>query len=691
MHTKSILVFSILAFLSGCAQEVVVDLPVGEAPPPATRPRDGLLGNPELQAVVDLQVARDGEGLRDLLVSQNAAVRARAAFALGSVQFPEAGSALTGLLTDPEAAVRRDAAFALGQLMDPAYGPALLGAFGNEEDAGVRAGLLEAIGKAGDARVLEPLIALDLSGQESAARNLAVSRLGLRGITLPTSISFLVAALKSDIPQARMNAAYYFGRNASAEPWARSSNSVRFVLDSLPPSDPLAMQLLLGLAALGDQGDHARFLSWMKKSPDWRTRASAARGLTGRADNTLVRVGLLEALGEPSTHVGVSAATALSGLQELGPGERDALKEWIEDHPQDWRTAGPLLALLGRSGEGPFLREWLDSWAEEDVIPRTRGVGALVFVPNPEATQWLMDAAESSQSRVRGTALGGLARRWRVERKDDATVLRYFQAFANGLRTGDPSAGFVAGPALADSAFLPLGSMDVLTNQYRASSVSDDLEVMQVLLRAIGATGTPEGEAFVRQASEGDNTALRTTAIAVLAELTGEEVETPVEASGPDREVDWAALGELGARPRLILETEKGVVTLILDTESAPLTVQTIAGFAQEGLYNDTPFHRVVPNFVIQGGDFSRQDGFGGPGFSIRSEFTQIPYQRGVLGMASSGKDTEGSQFFIMHSMAPHLDGGYTSFGWVESGMDVVDVLYEDDRIVSARVEADHS
>jgi peptidylprolyl isomerase len=119
------------------------------------------------------------------------------------------------------------------------------------------------------------------------------------------------------------------------------------------------------------------------------------------------------------------------------------------------------------------------------------------------------------------------------------------------------------------------------------------------------------------------------------------------------------------------------------------LTVQTIAGFAQEGLYAGVPFHRVVPNFVAQTGDFARQDGFGGPGFAIRSEFTLIPYRRGVLGMASAGKDTEGSQFFITHSLQPHLDGGYTSFGWVVEGMDIVDRLYEEDRIVSARIEPD--
>jgi peptidylprolyl isomerase len=138
----------------------------------------------------------------------------------------------------------------------------------------------------------------------------------------------------------------------------------------------------------------------------------------------------------------------------------------------------------------------------------------------------------------------------------------------------------------------------------------------------------------------------------------------------------------------LILETEKGRVVLALDAEEAPLTVQTMAGFAAAGQLDDVPFHRVVPNFVVQGGDFTRKDGFGGPGFAIRSEFTQISYARGVVGMASSGKDTEGSQYFITHSPQPHLDGGYTAFGWVVDGMDVLDRIYEEDRVVTAWVES---
>jgi peptidylprolyl isomerase len=101
------------------------------------------------------------------------------------------------------------------------------------------------------------------------------------------------------------------------------------------------------------------------------------------------------------------------------------------------------------------------------------------------------------------------------------------------------------------------------------------------------------------------------------------------------------------------------------------------------------PFHRVVPDFVVQGGDFERRDGFGGPGFVIRTEITGIPFQRGVVGMASAGPDTEGSQFYITHSAQPHLDRDYTAFGWVVEGMDVVDSLYELDRIIRATVVPD--
>lgn len=682
------LAFAALLAGSACGPPPVPDQPVGEAPPPPTRPPDGLLGNPALQHVVDLQVARDGAGLMALLGSDDAAVRGRAAYALASVQDPGAGSALAGLLADPDPGVRRDAAFALGQLMDPMFGPSLMLALRDEEAPEVRERILEAVGKAGDGRILEAFLALDLPEEEEAARNLAVSRMGIRGVALPTSINHLVASVTRGTGLARNHAAYYFGRNASPQPWAGSAPTLRSVLDSLPPADPVAMHLLTGLSLLGDPGDNPRFLAWMRSSPDWRIRVNAARATTGRLADVRVREGLLDAMEEPSTHVAVAAAEALASVRQLPPPEREVFKNWVNAHPRDWRRAGPILSALARMGEGPFLRAWIEALPPEEVTPRVQGLRMMATVPAPEATGYLMEMAVSQEPRIRATALSGLARRFRIEPKDPGTVARYFEVLSGGLRADDMASVRAVAPALGDSAFLALGSVAVLMNFYDALSLPEHQDGMEAILRALGLTGAPEAGEFLLRALNAQDGGIRAAAARAMAALEGEEPEevSPGEAQ---RQVDWESLAELGPRPRLVLETEKGIVTLVLDAESAPLTVQTIAGFAREGLYDDTPFHRIVPNFVIQGGDFSRQDGSGGPGFSIRSEFTQIPYRRGVLGMASSGKDTEGSQFFITHSMAPHLDGGYTAFGWVESGMDVVDSIFLEDRIVRASVEPD--
>ena len=126
--------------------------------------------------------------------------------------------------------------------------------------------------------------------------------------------------------------------------------------------------------------------------------------------------------------------------------------------------------------------------------------------------------------------------------------------------------------------------------------------------------------------------------------------------------------------------TAKGAITMDLFPRDAPLTVDSFITLARRGYFNGLTFHRVVPNFVIQGGD-PRGDGEGGPGYQIRCEVNMQPYGRGALGMALSGKDTGGSQFFITHSPQPHLDGGYTVFGQVTSGMAVVDRIVRGDVI----------
>jgi cyclophilin family peptidyl-prolyl cis-trans isomerase/HEAT repeat protein len=137
-----------------------------------------------------------------------------------------------------------------------------------------------------------------------------------------------------------------------------------------------------------------------------------------------------------------------------------------------------------------------------------------------------------------------------------------------------------------------------------------------------------------------------------------------------------------------VIETNRGAMEIELFRQDAPLTVANFISLARRGYFDGLTFMRVVPFFVIQGGD-PRNDMEGGPGYSIRCEINMRPYERGSLGMALAGKDTGGSQFFITLAPQPRLDGGYTCFGRVISGMQVADKITAGDRIKKVRIEDD--
>lgn len=138
--------------------------------------------------------------------------------------------------------------------------------------------------------------------------------------------------------------------------------------------------------------------------------------------------------------------------------------------------------------------------------------------------------------------------------------------------------------------------------------------------------------------------------------------------------------------PLAILETSRGIITIELLYTEAPKTVNNFISLAEKDFYDSRTFHRVVPNFVIQDG-CPRGDGWGGPGYSIRCEYNRLSYSTGMVGMALSGKDTGGSQYFITLSPQPHLDARYTIFGRVISGMDVAQQMVRGDSIKSVTIQ----
>ena len=136
-------------------------------------------------------------------------------------------------------------------------------------------------------------------------------------------------------------------------------------------------------------------------------------------------------------------------------------------------------------------------------------------------------------------------------------------------------------------------------------------------------------------------------------------------------------------------DTDRGPIRVELAADKAPLTVANFVNLAQRGFYDGLNFHRVIPNFMIQGG-CPQGTGTGGPGYRFEDETrTGLSHERGVLSMANAGPNTNGSQFFITHVATPWLDGKHTVFGKVVSGLDVVDAVKQGDTIKSVTIEGD--
>lgn len=659
---------------------------------------DELLERPDLQAIVDAQVERDGGALVEALGSDDPAVRARAAFALASVQDSASVPRLAGLLRDDASlVVQEQAAFALGQMPGAVPANALLDAVARGRPA-LQVAALEALGKTGGADALRRVATASLPDTLEPHRALAIARFGLREVHDSLAVDRLVDMLTStaaNADQARRNAAYSFGRVSSTAPWAPHADAVRRALDAALLNDPAAMHLVLAVSRLEAAEDDARIVRVLRSASDARVRVNAARALSNRMERPAVVAALIDALDDASPHVQGTAAEVLASAT-IAPSQSESLIAWVQAHPDRWRVVGPLLRCIAASSDAgvgtPFVRGVVRRHrSDRDAVAYAAVLPALTRLKVRTVDPALTAATQHDDPRVAAAALAALADRWQSIRDTTEDVgpsrtARYFEAFAGGVFRGDVATVNAAAPALADSVFADRGAAGILVRTLDGLATPDDLEGMTAILRALGSAPTTDAVLdALRTRLKHPHPVIRGAAATALEDHTGER--PAVDGGTVDvPPIDWDAARALGPRPHLVLDTEQGRVVIEMDVLQAPQTSTTLARLAREGRYDGVPFHRVVSNFVIQGGDVARGDGWGGPGFTIRSEFTRVPFDRGAAGIASAGKDTEGSQYFITHSMQPHLDGRYTAFGRIVEGMDVVDRILANHRVETASV-----
>lgn len=605
--------------------------------------------------------------------------RSRAMLAAGRIGDRAAVPLLVRGLGDPQDTVQAYAAFALGELGDSsAHVIQALGALTAERGA-VAQEAIHALGKiaapAGRPFV-ENVLRQRRSEPEVQEALLAVWRFPRQ----PATSALIKPLVKSDNPEVRWRAVYALIRNAP-DP-AIVADFQKWLRHSDPALRALAARGLRAATADSAQQKHqsAALLSGALGDPHAHVRINAVGVLAGYRDPAHAqRAALL--LGDPDHNVRMAAAQAL-GLMG-GPHAVNALEARVRDPQERTVLRGSALASLALAEPVRGFAAAADLARSNDPAMRTYAARALGNVRtanafsllrslsnDPElrvqiaavaataaiagdtlqaARAFFMEKLASREPWVRAEALGGLRRL--AQPGDVAFVM---EAFEFALRDRADDAALAAIGVLAKLAETNPAIQRSFTTRFPLSRIPF-IEVRKAAIRALKlnescCTIAPRPEVYER----------------VVRDLLMPAVET-------------------GYRPVARVRTAAGSFDMELWPAAAPMTVDNFISLARSNYFNGGRWHRVVPNFVLQDGD-PTGTGSGGPGYAIRDEINRVRYLRGTLGMALSGPDTGGSQWFITHSPQPHLDGGYTVFGRVVVGMDVADAVVQEDPIVSIEV-----
>ena len=365
----------------------------------------------------------------------------------------------------------------------------------------------------------------------------------------------------------------------------------------------------------------------------------------------------------------------MSAIETSGVWGSPELNGVLEARAADGETweRGMALAALA-AGKDPKALDLAQAAAnaKEDVL-RARAAEAAGAIGLPAAGALLEKLAGDPSPRVRAAALSA----WLADDPKASDVAR------RALTDPDPTVRGTAFDWLTEHPLVPLGNLaEALPAVYQEGTQEEGLAAVRAIAaRAQGETlERGAGIALLEKLTEGGPYVLRREAGVALSKL-GQKVP-PLQPAERVKDTEiYRQIVERTRQPHTVeIRTQRGTITVRLACPQAPLTCLNFLNLAAQGFFDGLTFHRVVPDFVIQGGD-PKGDGSGGPGYAIRDEINRLRYTRGVVGMALAGPDTGGSQFFITLSPQPHLDGGYTAFGEVTAGAEVLDQIRLGDRI----------
>ncbi|MBI5915057.1 MAG: peptidylprolyl isomerase [Bacteroidetes bacterium] len=617
--------------------------------------------NPVYQSLYDLKDRGHTDSLLLHFRDKDATMRYLAVMAFASIKDSTAIDSLVRRLDDPAEAVRIAAAYALGQIGNSRAEQPLLDAFDRYDTTGVskdfNAAIMEAIGKCGTVKLLGALSGIStyrltdttlMEGQAWAIYRYALRKM----VSAEGTAKMLDFATNSRYPASvRFIGANYLSRAQDIE----LTNGDSLIAPALAKEDDYRMRMSLAIALGKTKSERAvnALLYQYNIERDYRVKCNILRAL-GNFEYEKVKATAYHALEDPSMAVAVTAAEF---FVEHGVGEEASTYWEVAKQPgRKWQVA--LAMYAAASKHLPYGFEESRKYLNWELKRRFEGAAS----PYEKAAairglgeygwnyRYIRDVGYPSDlAPVRTASVEALAN---IARKPNfnsffgggITAKREItECFRDAIENGDVGMMAVAAEVLRDPALnfkATFDSLSILENAMKKLRLPQEIETYYEVKKTLD---------FFKGIEK---------SVAAKPKFT--------------HKIDWKIITDLKPGTKVAIKTKKGTITLDLLTEQAPGTVSNFLELIKDKFFNGKNFHRVVPNFVVQGG-CTRGDGYGSPNYAIRSELPNLHYdQEGYVGMASAGNNTESTQFFITHSPTPHLDGNYTIFAKVSEGMDVV-------------------
>lgn len=630
-----------------------------------------------LQEIIRYQDEQKTVALLPFFNDKDPSYRYAAAMAFGSTKDKTALDSLAKLLKDPIQEVRVAAAYAIGQLGEERGADMLMGAFEQYDTARQfvksNSTILEAVGKCAPRKTLDLLTGIStykatdtllLEGQ-----TYGIYRFAMREMVSPEGTSKMLAFVNNQLypPKVRLMAANYLGRAKGID----ISANVQALSETLATEKDVKIRipLVLALGKIKTPAATNALLAQFNQETDYRVKANTIRALNG-VEYDSVSTTILSAIDDPNIAIAQMAARFL--INNGSP--RQAANYYrMARIERPWQVQ---LALLEAANKNlpPYM---VDTKGGINATLRKRYVSAQNAIEKAAVLKamggfgWnyafmLQQAPNVETALEKSSLVSGIGRiianpdfdkvfgisRRRVTRELSGFLLDVFKS------------GDVGSIAVAS------GIVNGINDNFKAT-LQDSLPVIV----------TTQQNLKLPEATETYNEMQK--AIDFLQDKTPTTTQdTPVF----NHPINFDLLRRVTNSAAAVIQTSKGKIRVSLSPLLAPGTVTNFIQLAESGFFKDKNFHRVVPNFVIQGG-CPRGDGYGSLDYSIRSELPLAYYDdEGYIGMASAGNHTEGTQFFITHSPTPHLDGNYTIFGKVTEGMETVHQMEEGDNILSVAI-----